>query len=414
VSASGDDADGVRLREALDERGVDATGVHVSSRRRTLAKTRVSAAGQLLVRFDEGTTARLDRRAESAVLDALTDRWRDAGAILVSDYGYGVMTPRVIDAIAELQKEAPRVLVVDSRDPRAYRGACPTAVKPNYQEALRLLRASALPADGNRTERIGAHADRILAATRASVAAVTLDSEGALVLERGRPGHRTYANPATPARATGAGDTFATTLALALAADADAPTAGELASLAAGVAVGKDGTAACSAVELLGYIYARRKRVSDLDGLRSVTELARRDGRRVVFTNGCFDILHRGHITCLNHAKELGDLLVVGVNSDASVQRLKGADRPINPLEDRLELLAALSCVDYLVVFDEDSPRGLIRALHPDVYVKGGDYGPATLPERELVESLGGEVVFLPYVRDRSTTGVIERIRALP
>ena len=136
--------------------------------------------------------------------------------------------------------------------------------------------------------------------------------------------------------------------------------------------------------------------------------------RPVVFTNGVFDILHRGHVTYLSRAKTLGDVLVVAVNGDASVRRLKGASRPVNPLEDRLEVLAALSCVDHVVAFDADSPTELLRAARPDVYVKGGDYTRATLPEAPLVESLGGAVSFLDYLEDRSTTGIIARIAAAP
>jgi D-beta-D-heptose 7-phosphate kinase / D-beta-D-heptose 1-phosphate adenosyltransferase len=136
----------------------------------------------------------------------------------------------------------------------------------------------------------------------------------------------------------------------------------------------------------------------------------RRQGKRIVLTNGCFDILHRGHITYLNRAKGLGDVLIVGVNSDESVRRLKGPERPINSLEDRLRVLSALSCIDHLVPFDEQTPHRLIQAIHPDVFVKGGDYTRETLPEAELVEQLGGAVRILPFLASRSTTNLIERI----
>jgi D-beta-D-heptose 7-phosphate kinase/D-beta-D-heptose 1-phosphate adenosyltransferase len=131
----------------------------------------------------------------------------------------------------------------------------------------------------------------------------------------------------------------------------------------------------------------------------------------VVFTNGCFDILHRGHITYLNHAKALGDVLVVGVNSDDSIRRLKGPDRPINTLEDRIQVLAALSCIGHLIAFDEDTSCNLVRALRPHVFVKGGDYNRDNIPEAPLVEQLGGVVQLLPYLQDRSTTRIIERIQ---
>jgi rfaE bifunctional protein nucleotidyltransferase chain/domain len=138
----------------------------------------------------------------------------------------------------------------------------------------------------------------------------------------------------------------------------------------------------------------------------------REAGRSVVFTNGCFDVLHRGHVRYLEQARALGDLLIVAVNSDGSVRRLKGADRPVNPVEDRAALLAALACVDHAVVFEEDSPATLIEAVRPDVYVKGGDYPPELVPEAPLVRRLGGQVRTLGYVPDRSTSAIIERIRS--
>jgi D-beta-D-heptose 7-phosphate kinase/D-beta-D-heptose 1-phosphate adenosyltransferase len=237
---------------------------------------------------------------------------------------------------------------------------------------------------------------------------VTLDCEGALVFERGRPAYRTYTQPARSCVA-GAGDTFVAGLALGLAAGASTAAAAELASGAA-VVVGKDGTAICSAQELREYVSAEDEYYGDLDRLKARVEFYREQGRKIVFTNGCFDILHRGHITYLNRAKALGDVLVVGVNSDESIRRLKGPSRPINSLEDRVQVLAALSCVDHLVAFGEDTPCNLIRALRPRVFVKGGDYTRERLPEAPLVEELGGVVQILPYLQDRSTTGIIERI----
>jgi D-beta-D-heptose 7-phosphate kinase/D-beta-D-heptose 1-phosphate adenosyltransferase len=155
------------------------------------------------------------------------------------------------------------------------------------------------------------------------------------------------------------------------------------------------------------------KIVSDAFQLAARVSAYRSEGRRVVFTNGCFDILHRGHINYLNRAKALGDVLIIGINSDESVRKLKGDSRPINSLEDRAGILAALSCVDHIVAFDGDTPHDLIRLIQPEVFVKGGDYTRETLPEASLVEELGGQVVILPYLEDRSTTNIIERIRKM-
>jgi D-beta-D-heptose 7-phosphate kinase/D-beta-D-heptose 1-phosphate adenosyltransferase len=284
-----------------------------------------------------------------------------------------------------------------------------TAVKPNFRQALGLLGAS--DRGGPRPELIAAEGERILAETGARIAAVTLDSEGALVLERGRDPYRTYARREADSRSMGAGDTFAAALALALAAGADTPGAAELASAAAGVVVAKEATACCASDELLAAMTGEGKVIADRDRLAAVLARHREEGRRVVFTNGCFDLLHRGHVTYLSRAKTLGDVLVVGLNSDDSVARLKGPDRPLNPLADRAHVLAALSCVDLVAPFSEPTPERLLETVRPDVFVKGGDYTRAMLPEAPLVERLGGRVELLPYVEDRSTTGIIERIR---
>ncbi len=243
--------------------------------------------------------------------------------------------------------------------------------------------------------------------------AVTLDTDGALILERDAPPYRTYAGSAGPAYPAGAGDTFLTALTLALAAGAETAAAAEIASRAASVVVARERTATCTAGDLRERIGGEGKQAAHLDALTARVERARSHGQRVVFTNGCFDILHRGHITYLNRAKALGDLLIVGLNSDASVRRLKGAHRPINTLEDRVQVLSALGSVDHIIAFDEDTPEDLIRALRPDVFVKGGDYSRETLPEASLVESLGGTVRILAYVEERSTTNIIARIRAV-
>jgi D-beta-D-heptose 7-phosphate kinase/D-beta-D-heptose 1-phosphate adenosyltransferase len=200
-------------------------------------------------------------------------------------------------------------------------------------------------------------------------------------------------------------------LTLALAAKADTNTAAELAAAAAAIVVGKDRTVACSSKELRELFAVDDAEASDLDQLAARVEFYRQQGNRIILTTGIFDILHPGHITFLNRAKALGDVLIVGVNSDESTRRLKGPDRPINCLQDRLQVLNALSCIDHLVAFEEDMPDEVIRAIHPDVFVKGGTYSRETLPEAALVEELGGAVQILPYLNDRSTSGIIEYIR---
>ena len=295
-----------------------------------------------------------------------------------------------------------------------------TAVKPNYNEAVQLLGVEALHAKSladcdARANQIARHSERLLDLTGAKIAAVTLDAEGAIVFELGRPPYRTSSQKASHSRATGAGDTFVSALTLALAAKATTPDAADLAACAAAVVVGKDGTTACSAQELretllIPSLSATDKQVHNLTWLVARVASYRASGCRIVFTNGCFDILHSGHVSYLHRAKALGDIRIIGVNSDVSVSRLKGPTRPINPLEDRIQVLGALGCVDHLVPFDDDTPSNLIRMVRPDVYVKGGDYTRETLPEAPLVEQLGGVVQILPFVENRSTSSMIERI----
>ncbi len=409
VSAVGDDDAGRRLERALAGVGVDPADVVVARHRVTQTKTRVFADDQLVARLDQGSTSPLDSEDEADLIGRLQDAHATCDVVVVSDYGYGVLTDRVIAALRELQERHPRPLVVDAKLPERYRALGVTAVKPNYGEATRLLGLART--DHARVEQIGAHDARLLELTGARIVAATLDADGALVFERGAPPYRTYATPSPHASATGAGDTYTAALALALAVGADAPAAAEYAAAAAQVVVGKGGTTVCTAEELVGLVSADDKVVPGREPLAALARYLREQGRRIVFTNGCFDILHRGHVTYLSRAKALGDVLIVGVNGDASVRALKGPERPVNALPDRLQVLSALSCVDHVVPFGAATPDDLIRACRPDVFAKGGDYTEASLPEAPLVRELGGRVVILPYVADTSTTRIIERVR---
>ncbi|HXD87560.1 MAG TPA: D-glycero-beta-D-manno-heptose 1-phosphate adenylyltransferase [Urbifossiella sp.] len=409
VGILGDDDEAAALRTALHDRGVATNHLLHQRGRKTLAKRRVTVGGQVVCRIDQGDTGAIDEEAEARLVNRLAEMWEDADAAILSDYGYGTLTPNVIAAIAALQARSPRIVAVDSKRLGAFRSVRPTVVKPNYWEAVRLLD---LPPDNSRAraDTLVAHGPQLLELAGARIASATLDRDGAVVFERGRAAYRTYAESTARCFPCGAGDTYLAAFTMALTSGAETPAAAELAAAAAAVVVARPGTSPCAAIELHARLHGRTK-IVDRPGVAIRLAEERKLGRRIVLTNGCFDILHRGHVTYLARAKSLGDVLVVGVNTDDGIRRLKGPERPINALDDRLDVLAALSSVDYLVPFDEPTPHEIIRVVRPEVFVKGGDYTRDRLPEADLVEQLGGEIRILSFLADRSTTGLIERIR---
>jgi D-beta-D-heptose 7-phosphate kinase / D-beta-D-heptose 1-phosphate adenosyltransferase len=409
VSAIGEDAEGAALLDLLRQREIELDHVCVSPARATLAKHRVHSENQILLRFDHGTTTPITKPIEQRLIQSLRSAQAAADLIVVSDYDYGIVTDAVIDFLNRDRGSRPPILAVDSKRLRAFSRLDATLMKPNFAQALELLGLKANPAM-DRPKQVLEHGIELLRRSRSKIVAVTLDDEGAVVLQCGAAPHRTTTQPAPNCQAAGAGDTYLSAFGLALAAGAATSAAADMAAAAAKVVVSRRHTAVCTVDELLAAL-GGLTRPGDLDGLALQIERHRRVGRRIVLTGGCFDILHRGHVTYLERAKSLGDVLVVGVNSDESIRRLKGADRPINSLEDRLGVLAGLSCIDHLATFEELTPERLIRVVRPDVFVKGGDYTRKTLPEASVVEELGGRIVLLPYLMDHSTSRIVERIR---
>jgi D-beta-D-heptose 7-phosphate kinase/D-beta-D-heptose 1-phosphate adenosyltransferase len=417
LTLAGEDAEAAVLAGVLDRGGV-AAHLAVEDGRATVTKHRLCAGDQLLARFDQGGGRWPGPAAVHRLVAELETLRPMADVVIVSDYGYGTCCAGVLEALQREQAESPSVLVTDGRDLTRLRSLGATAAKPNYREAMALLglpeyatERTPQPAHRDRPAVIQRHAGALLAASGAQSLVVTLDVDGAVVCERGRAVHRSAARPAPARRASGAGDTFTAALALALASGAAVASAAEVASAAAAVALAKPLTATCDAEELWLGLEGAAKRLDGPEALAACVAVHRRRDCRIVFTNGCFDLLHRGHVAYLNRAKLLGDVLIVAVNSDESVRRLKGPDRPVTPLDDRLHVLAALGCVDHVVPFAEDSPRALLRAARPDVYVKGGDYMLEMLPEAGLLAELGTRLEFVSYVEDRSTTRLIDVIR---
>ncbi len=407
----GDDDEGKMLRCTLQSMGISDEHLLSSPNRKTLAKQRVVANGQMMIRFDQGSTHPLGLGEENLLIQHLLTLASQVDGIIVSDYNYGILTPNVLKAIASIQKRAPHILVVDAKQYKAYQALRVTAIKPNYAEAIKILKLEPKEGKAERVRQIEKHGHKLLDAAKAQIAAVTLDQDGSLIFQRGEPVYRIYARPAEHNRVAGAGDTFISALALALSTGVQTTTAAEVASAAASIVVEKPGTSTCFIEELKGYFTGEEKYITDSFHMAARVAAYRRQGKRIVFTNGCFDILHSGHIQYLNQAKAQGHVLIVGINSDSGVRRLKGPTRPINTLEERAQVLSALSCVDHIIPFDEDIPFSLIRLIQPDIFVKGGDYTRDKLPEAALVEEMGGMVHILPYIENHSTSGIIERIQ---
>ena len=306
--------------------------------------------------------------------------------------------------------------MVDPHNPGSWAVLTPPLATPNALQAARLI-GTEFPGGAARCPFVEAHADQLLRASGAAVVVVTLDREGTLTIRpdstRSEPAtHRTWARPQAEKQASGAGDTFVAALTLARAAGLPLTTSVDLAQAAADVVVHRPGTSVCTTEELATHLRGfADTALTDTQLARHIQE-HRSEGRRIVLTNGCFDVLHRGHTRYLNQAKQLGDVLVVALNSDSSVRQLKGPDRPVNHEADRAAVVAALSCVDHVTIFDTPTPIPLIELLRPDVYAKGGDYTPEMLQETAAVERYGGTVTILDYVPEHSTTAVLERIRS--
>lgn len=407
---TGQDGAAGELRRQLSAAGVDTTFVQQNPGTATTTKTRISSIGQVLLRLDD-----VQREVPAAALEALAaslpELLGDLDAVIVCDYGTGSLGGPVRSRLLELLAGKPEVLlVVDAHQPHSWAQLRPHLATPNASEAAGML---GLKFDGgsSRAETIVAHRDALLEAAGAEALVVTLDREGTVLLPKSGPVHRTWARPVQEKQASGAGDTFVAALTVARAASLPLTTSVDLAQAAADVAVHRPGTSVCSTAELGSHLGRFTDTAVDAEELAAEIGRHRRDGKRIVLTNGCFDVLHRGHTRYLNQAKQLGDVLVVALNSDDSVRRLKGPGRPVNTITDRAAVVAALSCVDYVTVFDTATPIPLIQQLRPDIYAKGGDYTPEMLAETQAVEQYGGRVAILDYVPEQSTTAVVDRIR---
>ena len=407
----GRDAHADALLDESRNLGIDAAGLVVDESRPTTLKTRVVAKQQQMIRIDRESAGPIGDGVERELIVRVEDAVAQADAVILSDYSKGALTPTICQAAISVANDKGIPVVVDPKvlpwEP--YRGA--TLIKPNRPEASWFAGRDIVNDDD-----AVAVGRAITEQLDIAHALITRGGQG-MTLAPATSGETTSQHFPAHARevfdSTGCGDVVATVLALALAAGADAATATYLANLAGAIEVTKFGAAVVTDAELLDAVAgpraAHEAKVLSRDEAAELAADLRRRGKSVVFTNGCFDILHIGHVTYLDASRRRGDALIVGINTDASVRRLKGAGRPVQTELDRARILAGQSCIDAVVLFDEDTPLELIQALRPDVITKGNDYAKGEVVGGDLVESWGGRVELIDLVEGKSTTRLIEK-----
>jgi D-beta-D-heptose 7-phosphate kinase/D-beta-D-heptose 1-phosphate adenosyltransferase len=405
----GDDADGRLLRRLLEEKAVGIQGVLMDADRTTSRKTRILASNQQMLRIDRESQNPISKEMEVRLADHVRSVAEGFQVILVSDYLKGVLTEGLLAEIISIGRDTGIPVVVDPKgnDFRKYRGA--TLLTPNRKEAQTASHipivdeASLLRSGRSLAEALGLEA-----------LVLTRSEEGMTLFPRGGEEIHLPTEAREVYDVSGAGDTVLAMMGLGLAGGLSLEDAARLANVAAGIVVAKVGTSTVAPEEILEVIGRRHQdtdlKIKDREVLAGILEMERQKGRSVVFTNGCFDLLHVGHVKYLQKARRLGDLLVLGLNSDDSIRRLKGPRRPLIEQDERAHILAALDCIDYLVIFDEDTPLELIETLRPKILVKGGDYSPEGVIGKDLVESYGGRVELIQFVDGRSTSNIIEKI----
>jgi len=413
IGLTGSDDGRERLLDMLRDIKCPTEGLVTDPARPTTRKTRfVAQQGMQLLRADWEEATEPSEGAIAELLARLKDALPSAAVVIAADYDKGVLTPTVFPRVAALCREHRVPLLVDPKraDMRHYHGA--TLVKPNQKESEAAAGYKLSTSDD--AARAGT---LFLERTEAEATLITLGARGMMLCERGQPPLSIPTEAREVYDVTGAGDTTLAFVGLGRAGGMSWTESALLATAAASITIAKRGTARAEPGELLRFFSMREvelapqpKRTARGD-LRALGESLRARGRRIVFTNGCFDLIHGGHIELLRHARALGDVLVVGVNSDDSVRRLKGSNRPFLTLQDRAGILAGMESVDHVVAYDDDTPLSLIEELRPDILVKGGNYNASEVVGASQVAAYGGRVELLPVASAATARSITELSR---
>jgi D-beta-D-heptose 7-phosphate kinase/D-beta-D-heptose 1-phosphate adenosyltransferase len=410
VGLIGDDAAGEELERLLQATPGIIPALVRASERPTTVKTRFVSGGHQLLRLDEEQSGAIGVALEEALLELYAVALRRVDVVVLSDYAKGVLTDAVLGRCIGLANALARPVIADPKrsDFAAYRHA--TVLTPNESEAARATGIDT--ADDAGAALAG---ERARAQAEAAAVLVTRSSRGLTLVRRDAPPLHVPTRAQEVADVSGAGDTLIAAFAIALACGVALPDAARIANAAAGVVVGKPGTAAVTQRELAealhrGELLAIDDKVAELSGALARVAAWRASGLRIGFTNGCFDLIHPGHVRLLQRARAACDRLVVGLNSDASVRRLKGAGRPVQSETARATVMASMATADLVVLFEQDTPEELIRAIKPDLLFKGADYTREQVVGADIVEAAGGEVRLVPLEAGFSTTETIRRI----
>ena len=404
-SVIGNDAIGKELKSMLENIDVDCKNIIVQETRKTSKKSRVIASSQQVIRYDKESKEDIENDSVSKILDALVEDIKKYDVIILSDYGKGVLRDELCQGVIALAKNHNIKVLVDPKgsDFSKYKGSY--LLTPNKKEAI-----LATGIDINDDESLKEALLKLKNECDLGLSLITLSEDGIATYDNEVAIFPTVAKEVFDV--TGAGDTVIASIAFALSLEKSIEETAKFANLAAGVVVGKIGSATVTIDEIEEYEASLHKSTSDahiksFDEIQNIVTRCSANGKKIVFTNGCFDILHVGHVKYLQVAKSFGDILIVGLNSDESVSRLKGPTRPVNMAEDRAYILAALEAVDFVVPFTEDTPHNLIKMIQPDVLVKGGDYKGKDVVGTEFAS----ELKLVDFVDGKSTTKTIQKIQ---
>ncbi len=416
IGVLGCDSNAELLRKLLEETGADTSGLIEVSDRPTTSKQRLIGLAQhrhrqQLLRIDEENAAVLNQQTADGILKLYNEQLDAADVVCLQDYDKGVLSDDLCRGLIRQANAKGKTVFVDpaqAGDYSKYEGAA--VITPNRREA-----SGAVGFDIETIDDAAKAAGLLAEKFNIAAVVITLDKEGAY-LRTPDAGEHVPTIPRSVYDVTGAGDMVLATLAVSVAAGCDYMTAVQLANIAGGIEVEKFGVATVTVDEIVNELVATHRgktgKIQDIETLQRELQYHRYQKENIVFTNGCFDVLHRGHIEYLRFCKAQGDIVVLGLNSDASVRQIKGPDRPINNQHDRAAVLAAMETVDYIVVFDEPTPIDLIEKVKPDVLVKGADWAEKGVVGTEFVESYGGKVALAPLVEGKSSTGTIEKMRS--